>query len=259
MTGSVMDVTEKIRFVQTTLEPMAWHTYPHIASVVAVEQDGETGRHVGSALRCQIRGRRLIVTAAHVAREALASPRFAVTALRGQAPFELHEGPDRTDEERDLAVYTVPESYPVDGIQFWPGDRVDATDEKNATDYLFVHGFPGERSRFTALLGGLTNRSLPYGVMLREDDLPADIKPFQFALDFDPGNMLLPDGNPADWIDPHGLSGSPVWRIGASGMRATEWNPHLSLLVGVVTTWRPDERLLLATRIAPLLEMLRDA
>ncbi|MDC3953083.1 hypothetical protein [Polyangium jinanense] len=250
-----MDVQDKIRFVQSTIEPMALHTYPHIAGFVAIEDD--TGRHVGSALRCAVAGRNIIITAAHVVREARSGGRFAVTAVRGEAPFELHGDPARIDDEFDVAAYFLPAEYPTHGLAFWPKERIDPYEEKLSTDYLFVHGFPGVRSRFSPLLGSLAKQSLPYGVMLREDELPASMKPFQFAMDFDPTNMFLRDGNAADWLDPHGLSGSPVWRIGASGQRVDAWKPDLCLLVGIVTTWCPDEKLILATKVAPLLDLLR--
>ncbi|MGK4000185.1 hypothetical protein [Sorangium sp. So ce1024] len=256
MSEKPMEIDAKIRFVQSTIEPMAWHTYASIASVIGVE-DIETGRHVGSALRFSIAGRRTILTAAHVIHEARRSERFAVSAARGQPPFELHGAPDRVDEERDLAAYFLTDDYPSDGIAFWPEDRVDATDGKLSTDYLFVHGFPERRSRFAPLLGGLVSQSFPYGVMLREDDLPADMKSFQFAMDFDPSNMFLQDGKPAEWLDPHGLSGSPVWRIGATGQKMDAWKPELAMLVGVVTAWRPDEKLLLATKVTHVLSLLR--
>lgn len=250
-----MDVTEKIRFVQSTIEPMAWHTYPHIAGIVAVE-DEATGRHVGSALRLSLAGRRCIITAAHVIEQARREGRFAVSAVRGQPPFELHSAADRLDENLDVAATFLPPDYPDEGIAFWPAERVDTTEEKLSTDVLFVHGFPGVRARFTALLGGLVKQSFPYGVMLREDDLPDDMAPFQFAMDFDPANMIGPDGKQAEWLDPHGLSGSPVWRIGASGQKVDAWKPELSMLVGVVTAWRPDERLLLATKASHILSLL---
>lgn len=256
LTESPMEIDEKIRFVQSTIEPMAWHTHACIAGVVAVE-NAEIGRHVGTGLRFSIAGRRVIVTAAHVIHEARRSERFAVTAVRGQPPFELHGDPDRVDEERDVGAYFITDEYPGDGIAFWPEERVDVTDEKLSTDYLFVHGFPERRSRFTPLLGGLVSQSFPYGVMLREDDLPANMEPFQFAMDFDPSNMFLQDGKPAEWLDPHGLSGSPVWRIGATGQKVDAWKPELAMLVGVVTAWRPDEKLLLATKVTHVLSLLR--
>ena len=50
----------------------------------------------------------------------------------------------------------------------------------------------------------------------------------------------------------HGLSGSPVWRIGVSGQSSGEWKPSDSLLVGILTQWRPDEKVLIATSTAKL-------
>lgn len=246
-----MDIAEKVKFIQSAMVPMARHTYPYIAGVVAIE-DGETGWLVGSALRCSIAGRRAIVTAAHVIHKARAGGRFAIAAARGHGPFELHGAPDHVDLLRDVAIYYLPDEYPAEDVAFWPDDRVDVAEDSLATDYLFVHGFPERRSRFTPLLGGLVSQSFPYGAMLRVEELPPSLEPFQFAMDFDPASMFAPDGGEADWLDPHGLSGSPVWRIGAAGQQVDAWRPELSLLVGVVTTWFPNERLILATKVASL-------
>ncbi len=54
-----------------------------------------------------------------------------------------------------------------------------------------------------------------------------------------------------------GLSGSPVWRLGASGRSTTEWTPEASRLVGIVTNWNPDHKVLIATSAARLLELGR--
>jgi hypothetical protein len=94
-------------------------------------------------------------------------------------------------------------------------------------------------------------------VMLRDDDLPHDLAPFEFAIDFDPTNMVNADPAGALVIDPHGLSGSPVWRIGASGLKVNAWKPELSTLVGFVTAWQEDKKLLRATLVAPVLELLQ--
>lgn len=252
-----MDVDDKIRFVMSTIGPMASYTRRHITSIVAIEDEGAVGRHVGSALRLSLDGRRCFITAAHVIEQARHGGRFAVGAGDGLAPFELRGAPDRVDQALDVAAYFAPPDYPDDDVSFWPADRVDVSEEKLATDYLFVHGFPGVRAHFSPGLGGLVKSSLPYGVMLRDEDLPAGMAPYQFALDFDPANMLGPDGKPAEWLAPHGLSGSPVWRIGASGQKIDAWKPELSLLVGIVTTWLPDERLLLATKAGPLFTLLQ--
>jgi hypothetical protein len=158
---------------------------------------------------------------------------------------------------RDLAIYFLSDDYPSAELGFWSEARMDSEDERLSTDLLFLHGFPAVSSRFSAVDGGIVSRSFPYGVMLREDSLPVDIQGFQFAMDFDPENMLDPEGRRADWLEPSGLSGCPVWRIGASGRRADTWSPDRSLLVGVVTQWRSVERLLLATKCSALLAMVR--
>lgn len=252
-----MDVNDKIEFVRSTLTPMAWHTHLYTCSVMGFETD-DSGRHVGSAVRMTLGGKRGVVTAAHVVEQARTEyQRFGVTALRGGEPHELQGAPEHADPVSDLAIFYLSEDYPASEIKFWPEERMDTDEEMLSTDLLFVHGFPAVRSEFSALAGGLVNRSFPYGVMRREDALPADIQNFQFAMDFDPENMLAPDGRRADWLDPHGLAGSPVWRIGASGRRADTWSPELSLLVGIVTQWRPVERILVATKCSALIELLR--
>lgn len=52
-----------------------------------------------------------------------------------------------------------------------------------------------------------------------------------------------------------GLSGSPVWRIGAAGRSMKDWSPACAQLVGVVTHWNEQERILIATRVSSLLEL----
>ncbi len=251
-----MIIEDKIKFVQSTIEPMAWHTHPYIAGIVAVDET-DAGRHVGSALRCMIRGRRAILTAAHVIDEARKTGRIAVTAVREQPPFELDGEPDFQDKHLDVAAYFLGEAYPEQRLEFWPLERVDFTNEQISTDFLFVHGFPGVRARFSSLLGGLVKQSFPYGVMQRDDELPITMKPFEFAMDFDPANMLLVDGKSAEWLDPHGLSGSPVWRIGVSGRDVRDWTPELSVLVGIVTTWCPNDKLIIATNSSYLDQLYR--
>ena len=52
-----------------------------------------------------------------------------------------------------------------------------------------------------------------------------------------------------------GLSGSPVWRLGASGMSARQWTPECSKLVGVITGWNAQSKILIATSASKLLEV----
>ena len=252
-----MQLEEKIRFALSSVPRMAKYTLPYVASVIGVT-DKQGGEHVGSALRCMLGGRRTIVTALHVLEKALADryEAVAVSAGYGMPPFVIG-GQIHFDHQADLAVYILPEEYPQhDTIAFWPEARIDCTAERLSTDYLFFHGFPGERSYSSRLLTGVISKSLPYGVMQRVDDLPGNLEPCQFAMYFDPHGMRLDSGQPLDGFpDPHGLSGSPVWRIGASGRPAKDWIPDWSLLVGIVTQWRTGDEILVATNAVKILEI----
>lgn len=107
------------------------------------------------------------------------------------------------------------------------------------------------------------------------DFLPDEfLQPHEFAIRFEFEPSFVVGENPteaseADWrevfgereksfhersLGAYGLSGSPVFRIGASGRKMGEWSPELSRLVGVVTKWDIDQKILIATSSAKLLE-----
>ncbi|MGH7269649.1 MAG: hypothetical protein ACREJ3_04385 [Polyangiaceae bacterium] len=123
-----------------------------------------------------------------------------------------------------------------------------------------IVGIESEREGYDVgtgfLFGESHHRSLPYGVMERDDDLPADRRTWELAMDYDPKNMRLESGGDASLVLPGGLSGSPVWRIGAYHRKPEVWTPDASRLVGVVTRWNQDKRALLATGIASLQKLL---
>jgi hypothetical protein len=241
-----LSLQEKEAFVRGALSAMAEHTFGMICSVIGVS-DTTRGRHYGSALRCNCNGRRALLTALHVLEEAKKEPRgLALSTGYGKPPYVVH-GEVHIDPIADLAVYFLPEDYPCPAESFWPSARIDHSLDKLATDYLFLHGFPGQTSYPSLLLGGVVSKSLPYGAMQRLDDLPPNLQPFQFAIEYDPVGMVNEIGIAHDLVDPRGLSGSPVWRIGVSGRSSREWTPSDSLLVGILTQWRPDEKVLIAT------------
>jgi hypothetical protein len=92
--------------------------------------------------------------------------------------------------------------------------------------------------------------------MERDDDLPADTQAHEFAMDYDPNNMRLPNGDDASLVLPAGLSGSPVWRIGAYRQNPESWEPGSAALVGIVTRWNQDKKVLLATEVSQLQALL---
>jgi hypothetical protein len=241
-----LSLEDKRRFVLSTLPIMAGHTFPYVCSVLGVV-DRSTGRHYGSALRCVLKGRRAILTALHVIEEAQGEPGgLAIATGYGCKPYVVH-GEVNIDRSADIAVYFLPDDFPFGGLDFWPAERIDRELDKISTDYLFLHGFPGSQSYSSQFLTGVLNKSLPYGAMRRIENLPADLQPYQFAIEYDPVGMSDETGAAKDLVDPHGLSGSPVWRIGASGRKVRDWTADDCLFVGVVTQWRPTEKVLVAT------------
>jgi len=248
----------KEEFILSTIQPMAEYTFPFLTSVVGVK-DATQGEHVGSGLRAIVNSRRAVITARHVVERAAAYPRqFALSAGYGRAPY-IVSGKIELDPIGDLAVYYLPDDFPADvpEVSFWPEDRIQRSLERLATDFLFTHGFPASRGRFLRLVNGIASRSLPYGAMQRLDPQVSDLQTYQFAIEFDPAGMCAPDRSRSDsFVDPGGLSGSPVWRIGISGRSRGEWSPALSLVVGFLTQWRPDEKVLVATSAGRLTEIL---
>ncbi|HEX5447508.1 MAG TPA: hypothetical protein VFW87_27075 [Pirellulales bacterium] len=241
-----LSLQEKEAFVRSALSEMARHTFGCICSVIGVV-DQKTGRHYGSALRCMLDGRRAILTALHVIEAARQEPLgLAISAGYARPPYIVH-GPVNIDRVADMAVYFLPDDYPSAEIAVWPSTRIDHKLERLSTDYLFVHGFPGANSDSSRLLGGVLSKSLPYGAMQRLENLPPDLNRFQFAVEYDPVGIVNETGSPEDVVDPRGLSGSPVWRIGISGRSLHDWTPSDSLLAGVLTQWRPNEKILIAT------------
>jgi hypothetical protein len=246
-----LPLKQKEAFIRSALSAMATHTFGFICSVIGVS-DRTMGRYCGSALRCRLDGRRAIVTALHVIEEARKEPQgLAISTGYGEPPFVVH-GHVNIDSHADLAVYFLPEEYPCPDSVFWPSKQIEHSLDNLATDYLFLHGFPGKTSYPSRLLGGVVNKSLPYGAMQRLENLPPNLPPFQFAVEYDPIGMVNETGAAQDLLDPHGLSGSPVWRIGISGRSSREWRPENSLLVGVLTQWSPSNKVLIATSMEKL-------
>jgi len=226
------------------------NAFPVVCAIVGIESERE-GRHVGSAFRVSAGRKRLLVTAKHVIDEARSAPLGAgFVERRGEAPARLLDGPHAMSDAADLAVFVLEEVDDASPVLF-RASLFDVDHAARSHDYLFVHGFPGERARF--LFGESHHRSLPYGVMERDDDLPADTKPFEFAMDYDPKNI----SSDATLVMPPGLSGSPVWRVGAYRHKPEEWSPSASRLVGVVTRYNHDKRVLLATEISVLDELIQ--
>ena len=210
-----LSIEEKRQFILSTLPKMAEHTFPFLCSVIGI-QNAKTGRHIGSALRCILQGKRAILTAEHVIREAQNEPAgFAISAGYGRPPFVVH-GPVNIDPVADLAVYFLPQDYPDDSrCRLLADGSVRTANERglrriicSCTDFPVIRVTRTRRKYFQ----GVVNRSLPYGAMQRIDNLPDDLTPIQFAIEYDPAGMT-----------------DPCWRCANSGRSArSEWQSGLA-------------------------------
>jgi hypothetical protein len=289
--------TEKRKFVFSTLRPMAKHTLPCLTQVVGVIDDSH-GEFLGTGFFCRIDGRQAVVTAAHVLRNAAKTGLYnSLSFSRGSGEVPaIVAGKIRYFDEFDLAIYLPERNFPIGQTKtFWAEDRIEHDRERAKTDYLFVQGFPARFSRNSKLLGGLVSETLSSGAMMRlstEDSLstPSDpdalpeglLQSHQLALNFsfEAENFEGPDGQVSsgvisDWQElfvpgegetfpgqrtrgAYGLSGSPVWRIGASDQPTWEWTPLASRLIGIVTDWNFDHKILIATSATKLFDLLPD-
>lgn len=277
-------------FIRLAVAKMSEYVFPCLTQVVgAVDQ--QTGDFRGTGFFCEIGGRRGIVTAAHVITAAIRTDEYQGIVFSrgdGNAP-EAVEGEIHLFEGSDLAFYVPARPFPLPSSnRFWRDEHIEREPRSILRDYLFIQGFPGRFSRFTAFEGrGLMSEALSYGAMVRYrerdvpdsereefdrdlpgyDFLPDDLlQPHEFAMGFecDPSFFLgenSTETRKADWMEifdrslgAHGLSGSPVFRIGASGRRVEDWSPELSRLVGVVTKWDAEHKILIATSAAKMLE-----
>ncbi len=248
-----MEADQLRLFLNRAVQKMAEYTFPYITSIVGVLSE-EEGEHLGSGLRCMYGGRRAFVTAHHVIQKAAQGQYQSLAVSVGYAlpPMQITWDLE-IDQAGDLAICYLPIDFQEQGpVQYWPENKIDQNNNSldKASDYLFTHGFPGGKSRFVRSFDGLVNKSLPYGAMQRTDESD-HLEAFQFALDYQPSFMRDEAGNPVI-VDPHGMSGSPVWRIGISGRSLLEWSVEDSLLVGFLTRWQDNKGLLVATEASRL-------
>lgn len=251
---SELELDRKLDFLNDAVRRMAEATFGCICSLAGVETENN-GALIGTGFRVGSGSEQWLVTANHVVEQARARfGRLAVAMVRGEPPQEV-QGQPLVSQAADVAVFRLAEL--PEGVGYWCLDSIEQRNEALERDFIFVHGFPGETSHVSPSPTALTSKSLPYGAMLRGNDLPSNFGPDNFALDFQPSHLKHPDGVDAARLDPHGLSGSPVWRIGVAGIPVNQWSPACAKLVGVLTEWRPEEHLLVGVTADCLFSLLK--
>src|SRR5262249_36746061 len=110
-------------------------------------------------------------------------------------------------------------------------------------------GFPGERSRFFATLGGIHSQSLPW--LATEAERPATCPWFDPAIHIAveyPAFGRDERGQTDNLPSANGLSGSALWKTNVH-TRGEAWKVDDIELVGVMTDWDTGSRKLIGVRI----------
>ena len=247
---------EKLAEFYRIIDAMAVFTEPALCSIIGTP-DTEFGELVGTGTFVRFGDRVYILTARHVAEQAakeyagcahsVGPANRPVPILR---PFVL-----AADRKLDIAVLPVP----AEDIAATPvrpfGSAVLAASSADLNDYLFVLGYTGEKSRFSAISQGIVSTVHPYGTVLGTSTLPEYDPAIHFAIEYPGHGQQDSTGREVALPDPHGMSGTAVWRVGRA-RGGPDWSPQRAEIVGVVHRWDPDCSSLVATRIEPVRSFL---
>lgn len=242
---------QKIQLIRECCDRLAQHTYSYLTSIV-LPLPGKRGQHIGSGLRCMLRGQKCILTADHVIREEFLDKQrdFAVSVGYGQEGIPFH-GNIKLEPHPDLAICLLPESHPGPSatIKFWDLDRSLREDRSRGSGYFFTHGYPGTMSQYEEALAALHNRSLAYGAVERKENLPGQHYAFHFLMDYRKERMRGLIGDVTNVLDPHGMSGSAVWELNLEEGKEGSWCPDDIRLIGVLVQYHATHDCLRCTEL----------
>lgn len=254
---------------QAVLEAVAWHT-------VAIVPEKRLELATGVCLR--FRDEYWVVTAGHAIKAwgldrvffITRPPVTLLTAAKGDLVRRFREegsaherfrptivGYVESDVVEDLILLRLAE--PEGGIQFHALET--AISSPTVGEQVLIFGLPMETARNAtdAVSGEKAGM-----VFFTFDWLPVVDRSEQDFMDYDPRVHFLvdfPEGpDPTDYVtEPHGLSGAGLWRPPRPAPKDRIWNPRTVTLVGIQTGWYSRSRLLKATRIERVVDLLTSA
>jgi hypothetical protein len=206
------------------------------------------GEVEGSGTFVELHGATYIITNEHVARARLSHPlaHFIGNGMRVARivyPFQCLTWPT------DAALARVDAKVLSGGTEVAiPSSRIYAVHRPVDGEIMFIHGFPGGQSHFSATYQGLLARTCPYATDIPPLPPGYDLD-LHFALSYPAhGNVKTFQRTPTTLPDPPGLSGTVVWdtRFVATG---GSWSPDKAVISGIVFGWNPGHQCLVATRI----------
>ena len=232
---------------------MAVYTQPSLAAIYG-SRNTEKGELVGSGTFLNLHGNPYLLTAAHIA---LISEKYiglAHSRSNGFTPSYLTHPYQILDEHLDICLVRI-EASTLRETAITPlnASKIAKTSSNINNDILFVHGYPGQRSKFFTFANGVASKTLPYGTVIGRSVCDWFDERVHFALEYPADNLIDETSSPTTLVIPSGLSGSAVWKTNQHTLSNT-WKPDAAEIVGLVHHWDQTAQSLIATRI----EVIRD-
>jgi len=249
---------EKQAIFLDVLDRMKQYTMPSIAQICG-NIDDMTGELIGSGTFVSLRGSFYLVTAQHVAGESFTEN---IDGTRKYASGLSHSTGNNQrmanivapwitwGPPQDIAVTRI-DPVVLRGTEVVPlgADHFALNTENLDHDIYFIHGWPGQQSRFTTFFGrGVMSRSLPYGGWLESSLWPGFDDRVHFAITYPPNELIDEGRNAATLPNPGGLSGAFVWKTNKAGT-GEEWSPEMAKIVGLAHRFDQDARCVVVTRV----------
>ncbi len=244
--------------IQEAGEYMRHYTHPFISPIaISTNAEDTEGEVFGSATFLRLLDKPYILTNEHVAKGSLEARLSFFQAGNRPAAAIVHPF-QCVDKPIDAAVARIDEDlFATTGRQALPVGLIDERFRPEDGEILFIHGYPGIRSRWSALAGGILANTFPYAT--DQIPLPAGYDAgLHFAMSF-PDDIWDSRFRSLIRPNPRGLSGSVVWDTRYVAAGSGVWAPADARVCGLL--WAYDERhqCLIATKIEAIRAFLLNA
>jgi hypothetical protein len=236
-------------------DQMSTYTRDYIASV-SIEVSPTEGRLVGSGTYLELHGQPYILTNEHVAREQLKGS-LAHQLKNGEYAFQITNPFQTLSYPVDAAIVRIEKEHFAQGERrAIPSTKIKERFVTANQELLCIHGFPSEKSRMSAFVGGLLSRSIAYST--QEINLPKSYDPaYFFAIHYPYDQRLMTTEDKRDYLpNPHGLSGSTVWDTGYVAKKGINWKPEDASIVGLIRAWDQNHHSLIGIKIEVVRQFL---
>lgn len=234
----------------------AKHATAECVTAIVGKVDEHSGRLAGSGSFLALRGETFLVTAEHVITEG--GEKYEELRRRGPGGAAIRIGYCATaPNPLDLAVAHVGNDA---SIRPAPLHLLATSSTSVSEEHLFVQGFPGKESRFTAFLDAVLSDSKPYLTYTCDSAWPEFDPEIHFAIEYPSPDQLQIDerGRRVPLPPADGVSGSLVWALGSDV--GAGWSFASARIVGVAHRWSPlGTPSLIVTRIESVREFLLKA